>query len=65
MDKYRAKDESYMSDNVASPQHKLEEEEIFAVALKRCLCCAPQKKYYDNAVEKEYYDNAVEDEEHL
>ncbi len=54
-DRDRAKGESHVVDSVSSHsrQRQLEEEEIFAVSLKRCFCCAPQKEYYDNVVEDE------------
>ena len=51
--KYRAKDESCLNDNVASPQRKLEEEEIFVIVLGCCFRCLSPKDYYDNVVEDE------------
>lgn len=53
--KYLAKNKHYTVDSVSSRQSKckLEEEEIFANALKDCLCCFPQNE-----------DSVVKDEAH-
>ena len=64
--RYRAKNEAYMNDNVASPPRELEEEEIFAVALKRCLCCSSQTEEEDNSDEENregtYYPDPTREE---